>query len=124
MLCAKGLQWKVRALSCIREGHMAKVPITVYLTDRQLAAIERQAEATGKSRSAWVSQALIRAVEGELSPLDDVLLDQLTKVRANQEHVLKSVASLSKSINAADVQKASLDLADRMFAEAKSRVGK
>lgn len=103
---------------------MAKVPITIYVTPKQLASIERQAEAAGKSRSAWVSQTLIRSVEGELSPLDDVLLDQLTKVRANQEHVLKSVANLSKSINAADLQKASLDLADRMFAEAKLRVGK
>lgn len=103
---------------------MAKVPITIYLAPNQLAAIERQAEAAGKSRSAWVSQVLIRALEGRLSPLDDVLLDQLTKVRANQEQVLKTLANLSKTVSIHDLQTASLDLANRMLVEAKARVGK
>lgn len=103
---------------------MAKVPVTVYLEPSQLARIERQAQVVGKTRSAWISRALVRALEGELEPLDDVLLDQLTKVRANQETVLKLLAGLDKSTALKDVQRAAQQLGERMFIEAKARVGR
>ena len=103
---------------------MAKVPVTVYLEPSQLARIERQAQVVGKTRSAWISRALVRALEGELEPLDDVLLDQLTKVRANQETVLKLLAGLDKSAALKDVQRAAQQLGERMLIEAKARVGR
>lgn len=103
---------------------MAKVPITIYLSAAQLAKIEHQAQVVGESRSAWVSQTLLRALEGELEPFDEILLDQLIKVRANQEQVLKLVAKVAKSTSLQDVQKASRDMAERMLFEAKSRIGK
>lgn len=103
---------------------MAKVPVTVYLEPSQLARIERQAQVVGKTRSAWISRALVRALQGELEPLDDVLLDQLTKVRANQEIVLKLLAGLDKSTALKDVQRAAQQLGERMLVEAKARVGR
>ena len=103
---------------------MAKVPITIYLTTEQLAKIEHQASVVGESRSAWVSQTLLRALHGELEPFDEILLDQLIKVRANQEQVLKLVAKVAKSTSLHDVQKAAFELAERMLVEAKSRTGK
>lgn len=103
---------------------MAKVPVTVYLEPSQLVRIERQAQVVGKTRSAWISRALVRALEGELEPLDEVLLDQLTKVRANQETVLKLLAGLDKSTALKDVQRAAQQLGERMLIEAKARVGR
>lgn len=103
---------------------MAKVPITVYLEPSQLARIERQAQVVGKTRSAWISRALVRALEGELEPLDDVLLDQLIKVRANQETVLRLIAGLDKSTPLKDVQRAAQNLGERMLVEARARVGR
>ena len=103
---------------------MAKVPITVYLEPKQLASVERQAQATGKTRSAWVSETLLRAVEGELLPVDEVLLDQLTKVRANQEQVLKLVTQMNRTASLPNAQKASLELAERMYSEARSRASR
>lgn len=105
-------------------GKAAKVPITVYLAPRDLASIEDQAKATGKTRSAWVAAALTRAIEGKLLPIDDILLDQLTKVRANQEQVLKLMAQTSRSTPLPEVQKASLAMAKRMYTEARSRASK
>jgi uncharacterized protein (DUF1778 family) len=103
---------------------MAKVPVTVYLEPRQLAQIERQAQAVGKTRSAWIARALVRAAEGELEPLDDILLDQLTKVRANQETVLKLLVGLDKSAALKDVQRSAQNLGERMLVEARARVGR
>lgn len=60
---------------------MARVPITVYLLPEQLAGIERRAAQVGKQRSAWVADTLVRALDDELLPLDEILLDQLTKLR-------------------------------------------
>ncbi len=71
---------------------MARVPITVYLLPEQLAGIERRAAQVGKQRSAWVADTLVRALDDELLPLDEILLDQLTKLRAGLETMVEAQA--------------------------------
>lgn len=106
-------------------GHpMARVPITVYLLPEQLAGIERRAAQVGKQRSAWVADTLVRALDDELLPLDEILLDQLTKLRAGLETMVEAQAGRGPDAKArlADMRQRSRDLAARMQAEARERL--
>ena len=105
---------------------MARVPITVYLQPDQLAGIERRAAQVGKQRSAWVADTLVRALDDELLPLDEILLDQLTKMRASVELLVEGQAGHGPKGKAglAEIQQRGRDLAARMLAEARERVGR
>lgn len=100
---------------------MARVPITVYLQPDQLAGIERRAGQVGKTRSAWVADTLVRALEDQLLPLDEILLDQLIKVRAGLELVAEAQAGEGQAGKArlAGMRQRRSDLAGRMLAEAR-----
>ncbi|RSU51003.1 hypothetical protein [Sphingomonas sp. S-NIH.Pt15_0812] len=103
---------------------MARVPITVYLLPEQLAGIERRAAQVGKQRSAWVADTLVRALDDELLPLDEILLDQLTKLRAGLETMVEAQAGRGPDAKArlTDLRQRSRDLAARMQAEARERL--
>jgi hypothetical protein len=103
---------------------MARVPITVYLLPEQLAGIERRAAQVGKQRSAWVADTLVRALDDELLPLDEILLDQLTKLRAGVETMVEAQAGRGPDAKArlADMRQRGRDLAARMQAEARERL--
>lgn len=105
---------------------MARVPITVYLQPDQLAGIERRAAQVGKQRSAWVADTLVRALDDELLPLDEILLDQLTKMRASVELLVEGQAGHGPKGKAglAEIRQRGRDLATRMLAEARERVGR
>lgn len=105
---------------------MARVPITVYLQPEQLAGIERRAAQVGKQRSAWVADTLVRALDDELLPLDQILLDQLTKMRASVELLVEAQAGrgLEGKTRLADIRQRGRDLAARMLAEARERIGR
>ncbi|KQM68581.1 hypothetical protein [Sphingomonas sp. Leaf20] len=105
---------------------MARVPITVYLQPDQLAGIERRAAQVGKQRSAWVADTLVRALDDELLPLDEILLDQLTKMRASVELLVEGQAGHGPKGKAglAEIRQRGRDLAARMLAEARERVGR
>lgn len=105
---------------------MARVPITVYLQPDQLAGIERRAAQVGKQRSAWVADTLVRALDDELLPLDEILLDQLTKMRASVELLVEGQAGPGPKGKAglAEIRQRGRDLAARMLAEARERVGR
>ena len=105
---------------------MARVPITVYLQPDQLAGIERRAAQVGKQRSAWVADTLVRALDDELLPLDEILLDQLTKMRASVELLVEGQAVHGPKGKAglAEIRQRGRDLAARMLAEARERVGR
>jgi len=105
---------------------MARVPITVYLQPDQLAGIERRAAQVGKQRSAWVADTLVRALDDELLPLDEILLDQLTKMRASVELLVEGQAGHGPKGKAglAEIRQRCRDLAARMLAEARERVGR
>jgi hypothetical protein len=105
---------------------MARVPITVYLQPDQLASIERRAAQVGKQRSAWVADTLVRALDDELLPLDEILLDQLTKMRASVELLVEGQAGHGPKGKAglAEIRQRGRDLAARMLAEARERVGR
>jgi hypothetical protein len=105
---------------------MARVPITVYLQPHQLAGIERRAAQVGKQRSAWVADTLVRALDDELLPLDEILLDQLTKMRASVELLVEGQAGHGPKGKAglAEIRQRGRDLAARMLAEARERVGR
>ncbi|PZU72847.1 MAG: hypothetical protein DI530_17850 [Sphingomonas sp.] len=100
---------------------MARVPITVYLQPDQLAGIERRASQVGKTRSAWVADTLVRSLEDELLPLDEILLDQLTKVRAGLEVVAEVQVGRGPESKKglAEMRQRRTDLATRMLAEAR-----
>lgn len=103
---------------------MARVPITVYLQPDQLAGIERRAGQVGKTRSAWVADTLVRSLEDELLPLDEILLDQLTKVRAGLEVVAEAQVGRGPDSKKglAELRQRRTDLATRMLAEARARL--
>jgi hypothetical protein len=105
---------------------MARVPITVYLQPDQLAGIERRAAQVGKQRSAWVADTLVRALDDELLPLDEILLDQLTKMRASVELLVEGQAGHGPKGKAGlvEIRQRGRDLAARMLAEARERVGR
>lgn len=102
---------------------MARVPITVYLTPAELAQIEARASALGKSRSAWVSETLLRALGGELQPYDEVHLEQLCKVRAGQEVLLEALAELDRT-RIAGWRERVLRYGERLLQEARERIGR
>ena len=103
---------------------MARVPITVYLQPDQLSGIERRAGQVGKTRSAWVADTLVRSLEDELLPLDEILLDQLTKVRAGLEVVAEAQVGRGPDSKKglAELRQRRTDLATRMLAEARARL--
>lgn len=105
---------------------MARVPITVYLLPEQLAGIERRAAQVGKQRSAWVADTLVRALNDELLPLDEILLDQLTKVRAGLETIVEAQAGRGPEAKTrlANMRQRGRDLAARMQSEARERLRK
>lgn len=103
---------------------MARIPITVYLQPDQLAGIERRAALVGKPRSAWVADTLVRALDDQLLPLDEILLDQLTKMRAGVELIIEGQTAPGRDGKArlVEVRKRGRDLAARMLAEALERL--
>ena len=105
---------------------MARVPITVYLQPDQLAGIERRAAQVGKQRSAWVADTLVRALDDELLPLDEILLDQLTKMRASVELLVEAQAGHGSEgkTRLIEIRHRGRELAARMLAEARQRVGR
>lgn len=66
---------------------MSRHPLTVYLPREALVAIEKQARAAGMPKSAWVGQALGRALQGQ-SAQPDLLLEQTLKVRATLDELV------------------------------------
>lgn len=99
---------------------MPKVPITVYVEPGELAAIERQASDEGRTRSAWVYEALQSALhDRRTSPLE-IVFDQLVKVRANQEVLLKTVSANNAKLEAA--RRDAHQLAERMAGEVRKRL--
>ncbi len=102
---------------------VARVPITVYLTLAELAQIEARASALGKSRSAWVSDTLLRALGGELQRYDEVHLEQLCKVRAGQEVLLEALAELDRTRIAVWRERV-LRYGERLLQEARERIGR
>lgn len=102
---------------------MAKVPITVYLTPAELAQIEGRAEVLGKSRSAWVSDTLLRALCNELQPYDEVHLEQLCKVRAGQEVLLEALAERDRT-RIGQWRDRVFRNAERLLQEARERIGR
>jgi hypothetical protein len=105
---------------------MARVPITVYLQPDQLAGIERCAAQVGKQRSAWVADTLVRALDDGLLPLDEILLDQLTKMRASVELLVEGQVGHGPKGKAGlvEIRQRGRDLAARMLAEARERIGR
>lgn len=99
---------------------MPKVPITVYVEPVELAAIERQASDEGRTRSAWVYEALQSALDGRRTSPLEIVFDQLVKVRANQEVLLKTVSVSNAKLEAA--RRDAQQLAERMAKEARKRL--
>ncbi|MCO4092963.1 MAG: hypothetical protein HEQ34_13570 [Sphingorhabdus sp.] len=66
---------------------MPRHPLTVYLDQPQLLAIEKQARAAGMAKSAWAGKALVRAL-GEHGSESALLLEQTLKVRATLEELV------------------------------------
>lgn len=95
---------------------MAKIPLTVYLDEEVMAALDGRATALGKTRSACAAQMLGRSIAGGLSEFDELLIDQLTKMRARVEVLTEQGGNVDQA------RKRSTMLAERFAAEARVRL--
>lgn len=102
---------------------MARIPISVYLEAAEIAAVDRRAEAAGKTRSSWISDTLTRALGNELQPVDRVIVDQIVKLRASQE-ALVEVLSASNPQALETYRKRAHLLGEKWAAQARDRVGR
>jgi len=102
---------------------MARIPISVYLEAAEIAAVDRRAEAAGKTRSSWISDTLTRALGNELQPVDRVIVDQIVKLRASQE-ALVEVLSASNPQALETYRKRSHTLGEKWAAKVRDRVGR
>lgn len=82
-----------------------------------MAALDQHAITIGKKRSACAAQILGRSIAGGLSDFDELLIDQLTKLRARVEVLTEQGG------NAKQMRERSGMLAERFAAEARVKLG-
>lgn len=95
---------------------MSRHPLTVYLEQSALLAVEKQARAAGIPKSAWAGQALKKALT-RAGDRPDLLLEQTLKVRATLDELVAAYP-------AKDAMRKRIDLrVERYLAKAKEAAG-